>query len=140
MTTAAEALAIHYSANGLDADPALSPTWTCQIGSLRVRLPNWKWRGDAITRHDLHHILTGYPCTMTGEMQMAAWELAAGRYRHWATTLFCMPLALAGLIYAPRQTAKAFRNGLRSQSLYDLKLDLGTPLATLRAAIVKRHA
>jgi hypothetical protein len=72
---------------------------------------------------------------MTGEMQMAAWEFAAGRYKHWAATLFCLPLALMGLIFAPRRTALAFRAGLISTSLYDSELDLNKPLATLRAEI-----
>ena len=73
---------------------------------------------------------------MTGEMQMAAWEFAAGRYRHWAATLFCLPLALMGLILAPRRTARAFRAGLISTSLYGSEVDLNKPLAALRAEIV----
>lgn len=140
MTTAGEALLAHYAANGMDADPAQVSNWVCRIGPLLIRLPNWDWRRKAITRHDLHHILTGYPCTMTGEMQMAAWEFAAGRYRHWAATLFCMPLALLGLVCAPCRTATAFRDGLASRSLYGVELDLSMPLTILRAATVKRTA
>ena len=138
MTTAAEALAAYYAANGIDADPARTATWTCKIGPASIEFPNWKWRRNAITRHDLHHILTGYPCTMTGEMQMAAWEFAAGRYRHWAATLFCLPLALMGIILAPRKTALAFRAGLISTSLYGSELDLNHPLTALRAEIATR--
>ena len=73
---------------------------------------------------------------MTGEMQMAAWEFAAGRYRHWAATLFCLPLALMGFIWAPRRTALAFRAGLISTSLYGSELDLDRPLAAFRAKVV----
>jgi hypothetical protein len=135
VTTAAEALAAHYAAVGIEVDPARNATWFCRIGPTSVELPNWAWRRDTITRHDLHHILTGYPCTMTGEMQMAAWEFGAGRYRHWAATLFCLPLALLGAIWAPRQTARAFRAGLGSTSLYGAELDLDQPLAALRAKI-----
>ena len=136
MTTAAEALAAYYAANGIKADPARAATWVCRLGPVSVEFPNWKWRQDAIVRHDLHHILTGYPSTMTREMQMAAWEFAAGRYRRWAATLFCLPLALMGLILAPRRTARAFRAGLISTSLYGFELDLNKPLAALRAEIV----
>jgi ubiquinone biosynthesis protein Coq4 len=133
VTTAAEALAAYYAANGIEADPASTATWSCRIGPASVEFPNWKWRRDAVTRHDLHHILTGYSCTMTGEMQMAAWEFAAGRYRHWAATLFCLPLALMGLIWAPRKTVQAFRVGLSSTSLYGCELDLNKPLTEMRA-------
>ena len=135
MTSAAEALAAYYAAVGIEADPARTATWVCRIGPIRIEFPNWQWRQDAVTRHDLHHILTGYPCTMTGEMQMAAWEFGAGRYRHWAATLFCLPLALTGLIWAPRKTTLAFKAGLGSTSLYGAELDLNKPLAALRAEI-----
>jgi hypothetical protein len=135
VTTAAEALAAYYAAVGIEADPARTETWVCRIGPVQLEFPNWPWRRDAITRHDLHHILTGYPCTMTGEMQMAAWEFGAGRYRHWAATLFCLPLALFGLLWAPRKTARAFRSGLGSNSLYGAELDLNKPLAALHAKI-----
>jgi hypothetical protein len=54
---------------------------------------------------------------------------------HWAATLFCLPLALMGVICAPRKTALAFRAGLISTSLYGSELDLDKPLTTLRAEI-----
>ena len=69
---------------------------------------------------------------------MAAWEFAAGRYRHWAATLFCLPLALIGILWAPRRTARAFSAGLTSTSLYGSELDLNKPLTALRAEIATR--
>jgi hypothetical protein len=75
---------------------------------------------------------------MAGEMQMAAWEFAAGRYRHWAATLFCLPLAIAGFVCAPRRTVRAFRRGLSSTTLYGSELDLNKPLALLQVEIAKR--
>lgn len=71
---------------------------------------------------------------------MAAWEFAAGRYRHWAATLFCLPLVLIGVIFAPWRTALAFRAGLISTSLYESELDLNKPLTALRAEIATRGA
>jgi hypothetical protein len=138
MTTVGEALKAYYAANGIDADPQQSATWVCRIGPMLLRCPNWKWRQDAITRHDLHHVLTGYSCTIAGEMQMAAWEFAAGRYRHWGATLFCLPLAIAGFICAPRRTFRAFRRGLTSTSLYGSDLELNKPLALLQLEVSKR--
>jgi hypothetical protein len=75
-----------------NSPPACSRIASVLGGTGAASSASRKWRRDAITRHDLHHILTGYSCTMTREMQMAAWEFAAGRYRHWAATLFCLPL------------------------------------------------
>ena len=111
MTTAAEALAAYYAANGIEADPARTATWICKIGPASVEFPNWKWRRDAITRHDLHHILTGYSCTMTGEMQMAAWEFAAGRYRQLGGDTVLPALGADGRHSRTTQNRAGVQNG-----------------------------
>ena len=117
-----EALVEFRKAAGLDCESA-STSWTCRLGPLALRLPNFKWRRQAILAHDLHHILTGYPCTMRGEFQMAAWEFGAGPMPHWGATLFCLPLVLAGLFWAPRRMLLAFVAGRRSCSLHGRAID-----------------
>jgi hypothetical protein len=99
--TVAEALAAFRMANAIANDESLQPSWTCRLGPVTLRLPNFRWRRKAILAHDLHHVLTGYPCTMRGECQMAAWEFGAGRMPHWGATMFCFPLVLVGLFWAP---------------------------------------
>ena len=98
---------------------ARSPaSWSCPVGPLTLRFPDFAWRRRALRAHDLHHAMTGYPMTMRGEFQMAAWEFGAGRYPHWGATLFCAPLVAAGLLLAPRRTWNAYRRGRRRRSLY----------------------
>jgi hypothetical protein len=92
--------------------------WTCRLGRLTLRLPNFAWRQAAIDAHDRHHMLTGYPLTLRGEIQMAAWEWGAGRYPDWRATTFCSPLILLGAIAMPRRTWRAFRRGRKCHSLY----------------------
>lgn len=92
--------------------------WYLGRGVLHLRLPNFSWRQQAIDRHDAHHLLTGYPCTPAGEMQMAAWEFAAGRFRHPCATAFCLPLVGLGAIAFPRLTFSAYVRGRRSTTLY----------------------
>jgi len=104
------------AAHGL-ADPEASH-WCFSIGPMTVRLPNFAWRQAAIDAHDMHHLITGYPLTMRGEIQLAAWEWGAGRYPDWRATAFCAPLILAGAILMPRRTWRAFREGSRGRSLY----------------------
>ena len=66
--------------------------------------------------------MAGYPMTMRGEFQMAAWELGAGRYPHWGATLFCTPLIAIGLFWSPRRMVAAYKSGRATISLYrDLK-------------------
>ena len=117
--TVGEALSRFRNANGLSHQEHAARCWMVKAGPAAFTLPNFGWRRRAIDAHDVHHMLTGYPCTVFGEMQIAAWELGAGRYPHWGATLFCLPLALAGFLWAPASTLAAFRRGCRERSLYD---------------------
>lgn len=134
--TVGEVLARFRAANGLDPAFASAATWTCRVGPIALRLPNFRWRREAILRHDLHHLLTGYPCTLRGEFQMATWEFAAGRFPHPAATLFCLPLVVAGVLWSPRAIWRAFLCGRRGRSLYGTGTSeafLQSPFQTLRA-------
>ena len=113
-----DALADFRYRNGIDPAATSAATWTCRLGPVTVRLPNFGWRRQAILRHDLHHVLTGYPCTMRGEFQMATWEFAAGRFPHPAATVFCLPLVAAGIVWSPSAIWRAFIAGRRGRSLY----------------------
>jgi hypothetical protein len=137
--TLGEALAAFQRAHRLDASPATAVSWTCKFGPLILRLPNFAWRREAILHHDLHHVLTGYSCTMRGECQMATWEFAAGRFPHPGATLFCLPLVAAGLVWSPRAIWSAFRRGRKARSLYGVELtdallrsSLGTVIETVQ--------
>jgi hypothetical protein len=137
--TVREALAAFWHANGLPADESGHASWTCRLGPITLRLPNFRWRRDAILAHDLHHVLTGYPCTLGGECQMAAWEFGAGRMPHWGAALFCLPLVVLGLVCAPRRMLAAFLNGRRSRSLHhsnSIDRLLEAPLPAAQAEIV----
>jgi hypothetical protein len=92
--------------------------WPCRLGRVSFVFPNWSWRQRAIRAHDLHHLMTGYPMTMRGEFQMAAWEFGGGRYPHWGATVFCLPLIVAGMLWSPRKMAEAFRAGRKTGTLY----------------------
>ena len=116
--TLQEALALHRRQNDLPETPDATAHWTCKVGPVVLRLPNFSWRRKAITRHDLHHIITGIPCTMMGECEMAAWEFGAGRYPHFAATAFCSPLILLGSVCRPRRIWVAFKDGKQYHSLY----------------------
>lgn len=129
-----EALARFHATHGLSPHQAEARTWTCGVGPFRLRFPNFAWRRDAIVRHDLHHVLTGYACTLPGEFQMAAWEFGAGRCPRIGATLFCLPLITAGLAVAPRRTYRAFLRGRAGRSLYGAPVTdnlLRSPLAVV---------
>lgn len=104
------------AAHGL-SDPDASH-WDLRFGPLTLRLRNFAWRRAAIDAHDRHHLITGYPLTMRGEIKLAAWEWGAGRYPDWRATAFCAPLIVAGIVFMPKRTWRAFCEGRQSQSLY----------------------
>lgn len=140
--TAGTALATLRRANGLPASPETAASWVTRVGPLTLRFPNVAWRRQAITRHDLHHLVTGYPFTLAGECQMAAWEWASGGFPHVRAALFCLPLVLLGLAWVPARTCRALRQGRRSRNLYgDAPLDrlLARPVSELRAQYTSRR-
>jgi hypothetical protein len=118
MQTAAQALALKRAEQGLDPAYDTAPTWPFAIGPVTIPMPNFSWRRAAIQRHDIHHILTGYPFTMRGEFQVATWEFAAGRYPHWGATLLLLPLVVMGLFWSPAEIWRAFLKGRGEMSLY----------------------
>lgn len=123
MASAAEALARVRAEQGLDPAYDTAPTWPFTIGPVTVPMPNFSWRRAAIQRHDIHHIITGYPFTMRGEFQVATWEFAAGRYPHWGATLLLLPLVVMGLFWSPAAIWRAFLKGRGEKSLYRPELE-----------------
>ena len=129
-----------FAAHGIPPDGGYASTWwSCQFGRITVRIYNFSWRRRAIGLHDLHHILTGYECTLPGEIQMATWEFAAGPFPHYGARLFCLPLIVLGALFLPRKSLAAYVLGRGSTSLYSLSeslelLDL--PMETLRSRIL----
>ena len=130
MTTHADAMAWLTrlrAQHGIDGTYDATRTWPFRIGPVTLPVPNFSWRRAAIQRHDLHHILNGFPFNMRGECQVATWEFAAGRYPHLGASLLLLPLVMLGILWCPRATWHAFLKGRRDISLYRpelLQLDL----------------
>jgi len=138
-TTILDARARYLRANGFDAD--YGERWVkLKAGPIPIWFPNAPGRVRAVKLHDLHHVVTGYATTWTGEAEIAAWELASGCGRYgwaWALNLSALPI---GLAIAARATLRAFARGRRSRNLYhraegiDADL-LARPVAALRAEL-----
>jgi hypothetical protein len=139
--TVKEARALHYAAHKLPPDGGVSARhWTMlRLGRWHVQLSNFRWRKRALPRHDLHHVITGYACSPTGEFQMAAWEFAAGRFPNCWSTLFCLPLVGMGALLTPTASFAAFLRGRHGRTLYRTALTedlLGMPVAELRTRML----
>ncbi len=82
-----------------------------KLGPVFIPLPNTKARVAAVKFHDIHHILTEYPATWKGEVQIAAWELAAGCGRFFAAWFLNFGSLGIGLLLYPKTLFKAFMMG-----------------------------
>jgi hypothetical protein len=119
MPTVRQARAAFFRREGLPADGGYDDTWfDAAFGPVQYRIRNFQMRADALSRHDIHHALTGYATDWRGEVQINAWELGAGiGSQAWAWVIMLMGVFL-GAVLAPAQTLAAFARGRRSRNLY----------------------
>jgi len=134
--TLREARALYFEHNGIPADGGYTQRW---IKVTQNRLPlyllNTAPRRRAVPYHDLHHVLTGYDTSNTGEAEISAWEVAAGTWPHWFALFIDLAGLAIGLFIAPMRTFHAFARGRRSRSLYAEPLSdelLSNPIGTTR--------
>jgi hypothetical protein len=108
----------YFDRNGF-GDGGYAKRWVkLAAGPLRLYIPNTTARVRAVKLHDLHHVLTGYDTTWTGEAEIGAWELASGCGRYYAAWLLNLNAMAIGLAIAPRATYRAFCRGRASGNLY----------------------
>ncbi len=113
----------YFSVNGFGANGGYDEKWAnFELGPIPFPFPNSAARVRAIRYHDLHHILTDYDTNFVGEMEISAWEVAAGCNGYSVAWV----LGLAGTAtwwIAPSRVFKAWVRGRRSASFYGLPLD-----------------
>ncbi len=88
-------------------------TWLeTRIGERSVPIfPLWPIR-ESLSKHDIHHVLTGYDTDVRGEPELAAWELGSGGCHlnviFWADRI---SFFMIGLLTYPAATLRALRRG-----------------------------
>ena len=116
--TLREGRAKYLAANGWD-ESGYEVRWVkIQAGPIPIWIPNTEGRKKAVRLHDLHHVLTGFQTTWTGEAEIGGWELAGGCGWHFAAWYLNSWAFLIGLFIAPRRTLRALRRGFREKNLY----------------------
>lgn len=69
-TTVAEARARYFAANGFD-ERGYAARWVrLQAGPIPIYFPNTRARVRSVRVHDVHHVVTGYATTWTGEAEI----------------------------------------------------------------------
>lgn len=86
-------------------------------------IPLWGLKR-AHVAHDVHHAVLGYPTTVHGECELAAWELASGGCRwnlfFWVDRLVVLAF---GFLICPSATCRAARRGRRHRNLYGMDIE-----------------
>jgi hypothetical protein len=114
-----DAVGQYFAANGFGPDGGYSSPWVdFKLGSLSFPLRNTQARKAAVPYHDLHHVLTGYRTDVVGEMEISAWELAAGCKNYFAAWQLNLGGLFIGVCHSPRRVWHAWQRGRRSESLY----------------------
>ncbi|HUQ30608.1 MAG TPA: hypothetical protein VM095_00745 [Pyrinomonadaceae bacterium] len=91
-----------------------------EYGLLRFYFPNTKGRVSVVKYHDLHHILTEYGTSLSGETEIGAWEVATGCTRSSAAWALNLSGFAWGLVINSKGVREAFLRGRQSTNLYHL--------------------
>jgi hypothetical protein len=116
--TLREARGRYFAANGL-GEGGYEDKWVrIAFGPFHFAFPNTAGRVHAVRYHDLHHVVTGYDTSWTGESEIGAWEIASGcrdMIAAWVLNLYAM---WVGLFIAPGAVWRAFARGRHTRNLY----------------------
>jgi len=118
--TPREILSKFYSDNNLPSDGGQS-SGCVEIKlsrNFRLYFPNFNARRKAVLKHDIHHLLTGYDTTVSGESEISAWEIASGCKNYWAAFLLDTSGFMLGFLVNYFGILKAFARGRRTKNLY----------------------
>ncbi len=138
-----EARARYFAENGFAADGGYSARWVrLAKGPIPIGFPNFAARVRAVQCHDVHHLVTGYATTWTGEAEISAWELASGCRDYWAAWMLNLGGMMIGLLIAPRAVFAACVRGRQTRNVYGSQIDdafLAQPLRALRGTLLLDH-
>ena len=129
----------YFENNGFGADGGYGAAWVdFKLGPIPFPFPNTPQRIDAVKFHDLHHVLTGYDTDFPGELEISAWEIAAGCKGYAAAWVLNLGGMAAGLFTRPGRVLAAFARGRRSRTFYGERFDplLDETVGALRARCV----
>lgn len=122
--TMREARKLYFEANGFGETGGYDDAWVdFKLGPIPMPFPNTKGRVEAVRYHDLHHLLTGYDTNFLGELEISAWELAAGCKGYGAAWALNLGGIAGGVLRAPRRVFAAFVRGRRDRTIYGEDLE-----------------
>ena len=86
-----------------------------------IYIPNIESRKKVLLKHDMHHVLTGYPAVIKGEFEISAWEIATGCRHNWVALFLNYFGMIGGFPISPKKVFRAYLMGKVSRNLYNSK-------------------
>ncbi|MBC8046983.1 MAG: hypothetical protein H7Y00_09330 [Fimbriimonadaceae bacterium] len=122
--TPRELLPDFYKKYGLESDGGQSNPFVKveMSNSFSLYFPNFDARRKAVLKHDIHHLVTGYPSVLKGETEIAAWEIGSGCKKYWTAFYINIFGLLLGMIINPKGVFREFMKGRKTLNLYRDKL------------------
>jgi hypothetical protein len=121
-------------------EPGYDAAWVkLKAGPIPLWFPNTKARIRAVKLHDLHHVVTGYTTTWTGEAEIGAWEISSGCAGFVAAWLLNLSAFAIGLVIAPAATWRAFVRGRQTRNLYGSEGELREALLDESVGALRRR-
>ncbi len=122
--TLRDARARYFAVNAFGNDGGYDEPWVdFKLGPLPVPFPNTAGRARAVGYHDLHHVLTDYDTDLFGELEISAWEIAAGCRGYFAAWVINFGAMGLGAVLRPGRTFRAFLRGRRMRTLYGREME-----------------
>ena len=128
----------YFAANGFGAGGYEERWIRLKAGPVAFWLPNTSGRVRAVKLHDLHHVVTGYATTWTGEAEIGAWEIASGCGRFYPAWVLNLYAFVIGLLIAPWAVFRAFVRGRHSTNLYRTETELRDELLARSVGDLRR--
>lgn len=130
-----DARALYFADNGL-GDGGYDDRWVkLMVGPVPIWFPNSPARSCAVRLHDLHHVLTSYDTSWSGEAEIGAWEIASGCAHYVAAWVLNLYAVAVGLVIAPRRVWQAFVRGRHTRNLY--RSEFGDALLARRVGAMR---
>ena len=89
---------------------------------INLKLPNPKFRRDAIHIHDLQHVLNHCDTSWKGESFISGWEISTGMWRHFPLGFFSLWAMGYGIWLYPKAIYLGYQKGLSEKGIIDLKM------------------
>ena len=112
-----------YKRNNIPIDGGVNDSsFNFKVFGINLKLPNPKFRRDAIHIHDLQHVLNKCDTSWKGESFIAGWEISTGMWKYFPLGLLTLWAMGYGIWLYPKDIYLGYKKGLTNKGIIDLKI------------------